>query len=107
MRVAAIKALRFVAERIGGAKDERAGTVMTSSNTDSSSSSSGKSAEVGLFDDMTDFSFSSSASSASATCTDPVLVEMEAFASLPEIEFRCAPYYKGKFDPAVFGRTLQ
>ena len=51
---------------------------------------------------FTYFLFSSSSVAAlSAAGAHPIFVEMEAFASLPKIEFRCARSYQGKFDPAV------
>ena len=55
---------------------------------------------LGLFDDMTDFSFSPAKSSASSYT--PELLEMEAFASLNEADFRCGRNYQLKFDPTVF-----
>jgi len=49
---------------------------------------------------MSDFSFSPATSSASSST--PELVEMEAFASLTEADFRCGRNYQLKFDPTVF-----
>ena len=110
MRIAATKAVRYVAEKTGRAKRLLAAAVLEGTGASGSSSDSegtdAVSAErpVGFFDDMSAFSFSLEATPRTniAQETDEVLAEMADFNSLTQVNFRCGFNFRGQFDPAVF-----
>ena len=110
MRIAATKAVRYVAEKTGRAKRLLAAADLEGTGAPGSSSDSeGTDAvfaesPVGLFDDMSAFSFSLEATPRTNITqeADEVLAEMADFNSLTQVDLRCGFNFRGQFDPAVF-----